>query len=88
MFSLRSGVCMAVVAAVNIIYFVLMSKRLNLHLGWLLAYSLLATAICVFVTFKWFNLWTPVGALICVLYDLGITVHLINGKRYVKDVLA
>lgn len=83
----REIIAVAAVAAFNIIYFVLMNKRWNLHLVLLLAYSLAVTGVCAAIAVKWLNAYASVGFLIALLYDLGITVHLIRGARNVTDVL-
>jgi hypothetical protein len=71
-----------------ITYLIIMSPKINLHLGAFLGISagLLIAFILIFTLWV-FTIWAILGIFIAVLYCAGTTVHLIRGKRYIKDIL-
>lgn len=72
--------------AVNLIYFIMMTPKFNLHLGVFLGVSIFFTLGFLISFYIFATLWNGIGIIICLLYDAGSIVHLIKGKRYVKEI--
>ena len=75
-------------AAQVIIYLIIMSPKINLHLGVFLGISIAFLAMFVLILIFWIiTIWAVLGMFLALLYCSGVTVHLIKGKRRIKEIL-
>lgn len=73
----------------NLIFFILMSPKINLHLGVFLGLSIACFLSFLLIMAFWvFSVWAIAGMIESLLYSLGSFVHILKGKRWVKDVMA
>ena len=72
----------------NLLFFILMSPKINIHLGVFLGLSIAFLAAFILIINFWiFTIWAIIGMFQSLLYSLGSTVHIIKGKRNVKEVM-
>ncbi|HHW89900.1 MAG TPA: hypothetical protein GX745_03220 [Clostridiales bacterium] len=75
-------------AAQIIVYLIIMSPKINLHLGVFLGISIAFLAMfALILTFWVFTIWAILGILLALVYCAGVTVHLIKGNRHIKEIL-
>lgn len=71
-----------------ITYLIIMSPKINLHLGIFLGISIGFVIMFVLILIFWvFTIWAILGIVLALLYSAGLTSHLIQGNRCIKDVL-
>jgi hypothetical protein len=71
----------------TVAYFVMLSDRLGLRLFTFFVVSLMMTAAFSVVSLLLIpSVWAVAGLPQCVLYDIGSLIHLISGKRTVREV--
>ncbi|HEY8420082.1 MAG TPA: hypothetical protein VIL03_06605 [Clostridia bacterium] len=71
-----------------ITYLIIMSPKINLHLGVFLGISAGFLIMFILILALWvFTTWAIIGIFVAVLYCAGTTIHLIRGKRRIKDIL-
>ncbi|HEY8424281.1 MAG TPA: hypothetical protein VIL23_05970 [Clostridia bacterium] len=75
-------------AAEVITYMILMTPKINLRLSVFLGVSVGFVIGFILIIIFWVNtIWAVIGLSTAVLYCAGTTVHIIKGKRYVKDIV-
>ena len=73
---------------VTLMFFILMSPKINIRLVLFLAISIISLVVFILILVYWvFAVWAIIGLGQSLLYSLGAAVHLIKGKRTVKEVM-
>ena len=87
MFSFPQFAVLILACAVTVAYFVMLSDRLNLRLFTFFIVSMGITVVfCVVSLVLIPSAWAVIGVAQCALYDVGSLIHLMQGKRTVREV--
>lgn len=85
--SLNDIVALCFLATLTVSYFILMSDRLNLKLLTFFVLSLLFTLAAALLGIVFFPSYITIASMLqCAFYDIGSFLHLLSGKRTVREV--
>lgn len=87
MFQFPTVITLIVSVLMLIAYAILIMPKWNLRLKTVLIVSLVFSVIQVLLAIFLPSYWIIFGCGQCLLYDIGLLTHLLNGKRTMRDVV-